>query len=201
MEYLWIALCAYALGSSSMALYLSLLTKKDFRDHGSGNLGTSNAVLLLGWPAGILVGIHDIGKGLAAVLLVKWLFPQTALAAVVAGTACVLGHIFPFYLKFRGGKGLATYIGVLGGLDIRVALVLSALLIVVMIVSDYIVLGTMTTITLGPLALLFHQGWGVAVLLLAVSAVITVKHFENFRRLRNGTEPGLRGATKGKYRI
>ena len=201
MEYLLIVLGAYLIGSSNLAFYLSKITKKDFRKHGSGNLGASNAMLLLGWGAAVAVGIHDIGKGILAVLLAKWIFPSAEYAGVVAGAACVLGHIFPFYLKFKGGKGLASYIGILAALDIRVALVASAVLILVTLITDYIVIGTMTTITLGPTALLFHQGWLVALILVAVSVVITVKHWENFRRIRNKTEPGLRGGSKGKYRV
>lgn len=201
MQYVFIILGAYLIGSSSMALYLSLLTKTDFRGNGSGNLGASNTMLLLGWGAGVVVGIHDIGKGILAVLLAKWIFPNVEYGAVVAGASCVLGHIFPFYLKFKGGKGLASYIGVLAGLDIWVAIAASILLIVVTLITDYIVIGTMTTITTGPLALLFHQGWLVAVLLLVVSVVITIKHLENFRRICKGTEPGLRSGSKGKYRV
>lgn len=201
VEYILIVLGAYVLGSSSMALYLSLIFKKDFRKNGSGNLGASNAMLLMGWKAGILVGIHDIGKGILAVLLAQWIFPDVTYAGAAAGAACILGHIFPFYLKFKGGKGLAAYIGVLAGLDIRVALAASAILIIVTLLTDYIVVGTMTTITTGPLALLFHEDWVVAVIMVSVSVVITVKHFENFRRIRNHTEPGLRSGSKGKYRV
>ncbi len=201
MEYLLIALGAYVLGSSSMAFYLSLITKKDVRKNGTGNLGASNTMMLLGWKAAVAVGVHDIGKGIVAVLLAKWLFPLTAYAGAVAGAACVLGHIFPFYLKFKGGKGLASYIGILAGLDIRVALGVSALLIIVTLITDYIVIGTMATIIVGPLVMLFVQDWLVALILGAATVVMVFKHTDNFRRLRNGTEVGLRGASKGKYRM
>ncbi len=201
MFYLLIALVAYTIGSSSMAFYLSLLTKKDVRKNGTGNLGASNTMMLLGWKAAVAVGIHDIGKGIVAVLLAKWIFQDLPYAGAVAGAACVLGHIFPFYLKFKGGKGLASYIGILAALDIRVGVAVSILLILVTLVTDYIVLGTMTTIVTGPLALLFHQDWLVALILLVASVVMVYKHRDNFRRLRNGTEPGLRNASKGKYRM
>ena len=73
MGYLAVILGAYLLGSSSMAYYLAKLTKKDVSKNGSGNLGASNTVILIGWKAGVLVGIHDIGKGILAVLLAGWL--------------------------------------------------------------------------------------------------------------------------------
>ena len=201
MFYLLIALAAYAIGSSSMAFYLSLLTKKDVRKNGTGNLGASNTMMLLGWKAAVAVGVHDIGKGIVAVLLAKWIFKDLPYAGAVAGFACVLGHIFPFYLKFKGGKGLASYIGILAALDIRVGVAVSILLILVTLITDYIVLGTMTTIITGPLALLFHQDWLVALILVVASVVMVFKHLDNLRRLRSGTEPGLRNASKGKYRM
>lgn len=201
MKYLLIILMAYVMGSSSMAFYLSLLTKKDVRKNGTGNLGASNTMMLLGWKAAVAVAVHDIGKGIVAVLLAKWIFKDVPYAGAVAGAACVLGHIFPFYLKFKGGKGLASYIGILAALDIRVGVAVSILLILVTLITDYIALGTMSTIVAGPLALLFLQGWLVAVILTVASLVMVFKHFDNFRRLCNGTEPGLRNASKGKYRM
>jgi glycerol-3-phosphate acyltransferase PlsY len=201
MEYLLIGLGAYILGSSSMAFYLSLLTKKDVRKNGTGNLGASNTMMLLGWKAAVAVGVHDIGKGILAVLLAKWIFPELSYAGAVAGAACVLGHIFPFYLKFKGGKGLASFIGILAALDIRVGIGVSVLLILVTLITDYIAIGTMATVITGPLVLLFLQGWAVALILFVATAVVICKHHENFRRLMNGTEVGLRGASKGKYRM
>ena len=201
MLYLLIALGAYVIGSSSMAFYLSLITKKDVRKHGTGNLGASNTMMLIGWKAAIAVAVHDIGKGIVAVLLAKWIFPDLEFAGAVAGAACVLGHIFPFYLKFKGGKGLASYIGILAGLDIRVAICVSIFLIVITLVTDYIALGTVATAIVGPGSLLLIQSWVVAAILGVASVVVILKHTENFRRLLNGTEVGLRGASKGKYRM
>ena len=76
----------------------------------SGNLGTSNATILLGLGPGVVVGIHDIGKAAVAVLLAEFFFPQLEYAGAVAGVACVMGHIFPALLKFKGGKGIASKI-------------------------------------------------------------------------------------------
>ena len=200
MGYLIVILGAYLLGSSSMAFYLSKLTKKDFRTGGSGNLGASNAMVLLGWGAGILVGIHDIGKSFLAVLLANWLFPQLPCIGAVAGVACILGHIFPFYLKFKGGKGLASYIGMMLALDWRVALVVIALLVIVTLVTDYIALGTVTVIIASPVGMGLLGSLIPALILCAATVVMLFKHKENYRRIRNGTEIGLRGAARGKHR-
>ena len=199
MKYLFIILLGYLLGSSSMAFYLSKLTKKDVRKSGSGNLGASNTMVLLGWKAAVLVGIHDIGKGALAVLLAKWLF-DVPYAGEVAGVACVLGHIFPFYLKFKGGKGLASYIGMTAALDLRLAIIVAVLLIVITLVTDYIVLGTMTTILVVP-CVTFFTAWIGALILCVATVVMVFKHHENFSRLMKGTEIGFRGAAKGKHRL
>ena len=103
MKYGLIILVGYFLGCSNMAFYLAKVRKADLRSSGTGNLGASNAVVLLGWQAGVLTAIHDIGKASLAVLLAKWLFPELEYAGAAAGVACVLGHIFPFWLNFRGG--------------------------------------------------------------------------------------------------
>ena len=108
MRYVFAVILGYLLGCSSMAYYIGLLKKKDIRTAGSGNLGASNATVLFGWGAGIAVAVHDIGKAFLAVILAKWMFPEVEYAGAAAGVACVLGHIFPFCLKFRGGKGLAA---------------------------------------------------------------------------------------------
>lgn len=202
MIYVIVALAAYLLGSSNMAFYLSRLRKADLRSAGSGNLGASNATVLLGWRAGVLVGAHDIGKSALAVIFARWLFPQTELIGAVAGVASVMGHIFPFYLKFRGGKGFASYIGMSLALNWKVALVVLALVVAVTIVTDYIVMGTMTTIVSVPVILGILTGsFLLALILLFASGVIVYKHRENFPRMLDGTELGLRSAIRGDHRL
>ena len=124
MQYLFIALIGYGLGCSNMAVYLAALKGVDLRAGGSGNPGASNAMILMGWKAGVIVGLHDIGKAVAAVLVCELLFPAAPLAGAVGGVACVLGHMFPFYLRFHGGKGFASYLGMALALNWRAALVI-----------------------------------------------------------------------------
>lgn len=202
MWYILIALGAYIIGSSSMAFYLGKLTKKDVGKNGSGNLGASNTVILLGWKAGVLVGVRDIVKAILSVLLAQWIFPDLDYAGAVAGVACILGHIFPFYLGFKGGKGLASYIGMTIALDIRVAVAVVLVLVIATLVTDFIVAGTMTTILIVPVAEAVLTGSVILALLLCLpTAVMVFKHQDNFRRILAGTEVGLRSAAKGEHRM
>ena len=196
MVYILIALLGYILGCSNMAYYISRLKKIDFRAGGSGNLGASNAMILAGWKAGILVALHDIGKATAAALLAEILFPTVSLAGAVAGVGAVFGHMFPFYLKFRGGKGFASYFGVALALNWRFALLLALALILITLISDYIVFSTMTAVVATPVYAAVTTGFPCALVLLCASAIIIWKHRENFVRLRNGTEIGLRRANR-----
>jgi glycerol-3-phosphate acyltransferase PlsY len=200
--YLIAAMLAYLLGCSNMALYLSRLKKVNFRDKGSGNLGASNATLLLGWKAGVLVALHDAGKAFLAVLLCRWLFPNLEYVGAVAGIACVLGHIFPFYLKFKGGKGFASYIGMTFALNWKLAMAILIAAVLITVITDYIVFGTLTTIISVPtyLGITCHS-LILALILLVGTAVIVLKHRENFVRIAKKTEPGLRCAISGKERV
>ena len=202
MGYLLAIVLAYLLGSSKMAFYLSKLKKVDMRAGGSGNLGTSNATILLGWGSGIAVGIHDIGKAVLSVLLARQLFPELEYGAAVAGAACVVGHIFPFYLGFKGGKGFAPYIGMTLALNWKLALVVLVVVVLVTLITDYLVLGTFTTILAVPVWEGISTGSVILPLILLIATgVIFYKHRENITRLRNGTEIGLRSTAKGEHKV
>lgn len=202
MRYILVILAAYLAGTSNMAFYLAKYKKADLRAGGSGNLGASNATVLLGWRAGVLVGIHDIGKAVLAVLLARLLFPELPHIGEIAGVACVMGHIFPFYLKFRGGKGFASYIGMGLALHWKMMLVVLVLMVIVTVITDYIVAGTMTTVVTVPAALWFlSRDPLLPLILLIASGVIIFKHRENFPRMLNGTELGLRSAIRGDNRL
>lgn len=201
MGYIIAVLTGYLMGCSNMAYYLAKLRKADLRAGGSGNLGASNAVVLLGWRAGVLTALHDIGKAVLAVLVLKWLFPEVEHIGAVAGVSCVLGHIFPFYLKFKGGKGFASYFGMTLALNWKLALCIAIAVILVTLITDYIVCGTVTTIVTVPVYMFFTSGWVLAAILCVATAVIFYKHRENFPRMLNGTELGLRSAIRGENRI
>ena len=202
MRYLIALVLGYFLGSSNMAYYIAKWKKADLTAAGSGNLGASNATILLGWRAGILVGIHDIGKAALAVILARLLFPEVEYIGAVAGVASVLGHIFPFYLKFKGGKGFASYMGMTLALNWKLALCVIAAVVIVTLITDYIVCGTFTTIISVPVYMGITTGsFLLAGILLIGTAVIFYKHRENIPRMLNGTEIGLRSAIRGDNKL
>lgn len=202
MEYLLVIVAAYLLGCSNMALYISRIKKVDARAGGSGNLGASNATALMGWYAGITVAVHDIGKSALAVILAKTFFPALPYIGAVAGVASVLGHIFPFYLKFKGGKGFASYIGMTLALNWKLALAVMLMVLVVTVLTDYIVVGTTLTILSVPVYMgIAEHSILLALILCIATAVIIYKHRMNYVRIYNGTEIGLRSVAKGKHRV
>lgn len=199
--YLLAAVLAYLAGCSSMALYLSKWKKVDMRGAGSGNLGASNALVLMGWKAAVLVGIHDIGKAYLAVFLAKHFCPDVPHIGAVAGVACVLGHMFPFYLRFKGGKGFASYLGMTLALNWKFALVVLVIVALVTFITDYIVVGTVSTVVLVPTYMGFaSRSFLLPAILLIGTAAILFKHRENYVRILNGTEIGLRRANRGDDR-
>ena len=201
-RYALVLLLAYSMGCSSMALYVSKYKKVDIRKAGSGNPGASNTMVLLGWKAAILVGLHDIGKAVLAVVLAKLLCPEQPLIQAAAGVACVLGHMFPFYLRFKGGKGFASYLGMTFALNWKFALIVLIAVIIVTLVSDYIVAGTMTTIIVVPAYMGYaSRSLPLAAILCIATAAMLIKHKDNYVRLLNGTEVGLRRANRGELRI
>jgi glycerol-3-phosphate acyltransferase PlsY len=202
MRYVLVILCAYIVGSSSMSFYLSKLNGVELRDKGSKNLGASNAMILMGWKAGILVCIHDIGKSVIAVLLANILLPDLPYVGVLAGVACVLGHIFPFYLKFKGGKGFASFIGMVLALNWKYALVMLLLVVLITLITDYIVSGTITAVVLSPIYFgIAEKNVIFPCIILIATAIILYKHRENFVRMYRGTEIGLRSANRGEHRV
>lgn len=202
MGYIIIVLISYLIGSSSMSYYLGRLNNINVSKKGSGNLGASNMVVIMGWKAGILVAIHDILKAVIAVVISRYLFADLPYVGEIAGIACVIGHIFPFYLKFKGGKGLASYIGMTIALDWKFAIGLIILCAIVTLITDYIVTATFTTIFAVPAYFGLINLDIISCCILSIGTVIMIyKHRENIRRLRNGTEIGLRSANRGEHRV
>lgn len=201
MYYVLVILCAYLLGSSSMSYYIAKIKGVDIQNKGSKNLGASNTMMIFGWKYGILVGLHDIAKSAIAVLLAQLIFPSLPYIGAVAGVASILGHIFPFYLKFKGGKGFASYIGMTMALNWKLALVICVIIVLATLITDYIVVGTTLTITIVPtfLGIVAHS-WILPAILLIATIVIVYKHRMNYVRICQGTEIGFRSANRGEHR-
>lgn len=202
LYYVMIFLMGYLFGCSNLAFFLGKAKGFDIRNYGSNNAGASNATVTMGLKIGIIVGLHDVVKSFAAAFLASLLFPAIPAAAAVAGVAAVLGHIFPFYLRFQGGKGFASFLGLTLALDWRFFLAIVLIVALITFISDYIVPGTLATITLFPLYLLVrHVGIWVIGIVCVASIVIFLKHLVNIKRLITGEEIGLRRAMSKKDKI
>ena len=200
IEYIAVFLFGYILGCSNMAMYMSKLYKVDLRNNGSKNLGTSNVIMLIGKEAGILVLIHDIGKGILAVYLAGRIFNNVEYSTVIAGVGAVIGHIYPFWLKFKGGKGFATFIGMSVTLDYKVGLIILLVAIIIALISDKIVMGTFITTTLNVIYRLIAGSYIAGLVMLPLVVLIFYLHRSNIKCIISGTEPSIRKALSGKYK-
>ena len=202
MNYLFAAAIGYLMGCSNLTYFLGKAKGIDARKNGSGNLGASNAAVLMGWGAAVAVALHDGGKAALAVWLCQFLFPELEFVGAVAGIASVMGHIFPFYLGFRGGKGLASYVGMTIALDWRVAIGVLVLGVIITVATDYIALATISVATVVPIVMGILSGsWALAGILSVGTVVMYFKHLDNIKRIRKGTEIGLRSTAKGENRM
>lgn len=193
-------LFGYGLGCINPAYIIGRLHGIDLRKNGSKNAGASNAVILLGKFVGIFSAIFDIAKAAAAFWLAPLIFADLSLAAEIAGASAIIGHIFPFYMKFRGGKGTACLGGVLLAIDWRLLLILLAIEIVVVLIIDYLCMMPITAAAVIPvLYIVFGDeclGWllnakggvGGALVIAGAMAVILLVNIKNIRRLIHGTE-------------
>ena len=201
MGYVIASLLGYVLGCSNLAYYISRARKYDIRQSGTGNLGASNATVLFGWKAGVAVAVHDAGKALLAVLLAKLLFPDLEHAGAAAGVAAVLGHNFPFYLNFKGGKGTASFVGLTLALNWKLALAILVILVLATVITDYIVIGTFSIIVTVPAYMgLFAHNLVLMAIICIASLAIFFKHWENIGRLIRKEEIGLRSTIRGDKR-
>lgn len=189
MEILACTLIGYFIGALSPSYFIGLMNGYDIRKRGSGNAGASNVIILKGKAMGAFCAILDIAKACLAVWLTGKMFPQFDLAFPLTGTACILGHIFPFYLKFRGGKGLACLGGVILMTDVRLFLVMISIELVVVLIVNYLCVVPMSA----SVAYAFIYGFlnkdtlGMCIFMIA-AVVMLFKHRDNIQRIKNGTE-------------
>jgi acyl phosphate:glycerol-3-phosphate acyltransferase len=191
-----IVLGGYLIGSIPFGLLLvKILGGKDVRQHGSGNIGATNVSRVAGPLAGVLTLLLDLAKGFAAVWLAQRFTGHAAAPMMLAGVAALLGHCFPAWLKFKGGKGVATALGVFIGLCPFAALSAFILFLLVVVFWRYISLGSLSAAAAMPLLIYFLWAPGHAPPLvitlgtLFASALVFYKHDANLQRLSDGTEP------------
>jgi glycerol-3-phosphate acyltransferase PlsY len=185
-------LFSYLLGAFPTGYLVYMISeKKDIRLFGSGNIGATNVLRLLGWKKAIPVIFADILKGAVPTLLALNAFPEKKWA-LLCGFAAVIGHCFPIYLKFRGGKGMATTIGVYSVLDIPVLLIMLAFFVLIIAITRYVSLGTLTASLIFPAAaLVWRNSMPLFYLGAAVFLIIAFQHRPNIQRLLKGNERKL----------
>ncbi len=191
-QYIFCVLIGYGIGAINPSYFLAKLRGFDIREKGSGNAGASNALMLFGRFLGIACALFDIAKAFLAILLCKWLFPSLAFTLSVTGVACVVGHIFPFYMHFRGGKGLACIGGTILAFDWRVFLVMLGGEALFAILINYICFVPMTASVIFPIVygVMARDLWGALILCLLIPLIL-YKHKENLVRIKRGEEMRL----------
>jgi glycerol-3-phosphate acyltransferase PlsY len=183
----WI-IASYLLGSVPTGLVLAGLKGRDPRTMGSGNIGATNVMRAAGKALGIATLAGDIAKGFFPTWLAIY-FGQPQWLVAAAGIAAFAGHLFPVYLRFRGGKGIATALGVFLALNATAVAILVIVFAVILITTRYVSLGSLVGTALMPVLLLLMKAPTAYVLLSLVMAIlIVIKHRSNITRLLSGTE-------------
>lgn len=183
------AILAYLFGAIPTGyLLFKLSEKKDIRKFGSRNTGATNVMRLKGWKYAVPVAMFDVLKGFLPAFLAVKLFRDPQLA-LIASFLAVLGHCFPVYIRFRGGKGVAVTIGAFAAVAFRPFLLSAGVFILVVVLSRYVSLGSILAVLTFPASTFLFRGrieaviWGIA-----IAALVIVKHSGNIGRLLKGRE-------------
>lgn len=192
----------YLFGLIQTGYIYGKINKVDIRNHGSGNAGTTNALRTLGWKAGVITFIGDCVKCILAVVLVRFIFAKEAnveLLAIYSGLGAVLGHNFPFYLNFKGGKGIASTAGLILAINPMMFLIVAVVFVAIVLITQYVSLGSLVIAVLFVVQVIFYGQTGgfhltsmelyefyAITIILAILAF--ARHRENIKRLIKGTE-------------
>ena len=188
-----ICIAAYLLGSISFSYLIAKFVKKiDIRDHGSGNAGATNTLRVLGTGPAIAVLALDVIKGILAVWLGYW-FSSEPIVPFLAGICAILGHNWPIFFGFRGGKGVATTIGVFATIAFLPALYAGIIAIFAIVITRFVSLGSLIFVVLTPAFIFLLGGNPTSYILLGtILAILSVwRHRTNVKRLFTGTESKL----------
>jgi len=197
MIFIVLYLLAYLLGSIPTAVWIGkIFYKIDIREHGSGNAGTTNTFRILGKTPGIFVFVIDVLKGFAAVSLA--FIPEIChcseffmILKITLGIISVIGHIFPVFAKFRGGKGVATMLGIVLGIYLPAALVGFGVFLIVLLITKYVSVSSMTAGFFLPISVIviFKETSSSLIIFSVITAILLViTHKKNIRKLIAKTE-------------
>ncbi len=193
MNILLCLLLGYFLGSINPSYIIGRIKGFDIRRTGSGNAGASNALIVMGKWVAIFSALFDIAKAWFSYWFSEKFLPIEVLdhniAGALAGSACIIGHILPIFMKFRGGKGLACLGGVILAFNSKILLAMLFAELIIVFIVDYICIVPMTASVIFPIiyGIMTHDVIGGAILL-APSVLVILKHIENIKRIRKGQE-------------
>lgn len=191
MDYIYLCIIAYLLGSIPFSLVIGkLFYQTDVRDHGSGNLGGTNTFRVLGVKAGLAVTVLDILKGTLAVVLVYLI--SLDLEPLIVGAFAVIGHSFPIFAKFRGGKAVATSGGVLLGVSPLLFAIIFVSFFIFLKFSKYVSLSSMLTGVVAVIVSIFMQHIGLIIVTSLLTFFVIYRHTDNIKRIKNKTEPKIK---------
>ena len=192
MKYLLCVLFGYLVGTINPSYIIGKMRGLDIRENGSKNAGASNALIMFGKFIGVFCALFDIAKSALVIWMCGSLFPELTYSFSITGISCVLGHVFPFYMKFKGGKGLACLGGMILAFDWRVFLIMLACEILVAVASDYICFVPLSATVIFPVVYgcMRRERWEALILCLLIPLMLW-KHKENLKRIRLGTEMRL----------
>lgn len=198
MDFILFGLLAYFLGSIPTAVWIGKAKYGiDVREHGSKNAGATNTFRVLGKKAGIVVLSVDILKGLLAVLLpfiflkYNWNDDHLIHLKILCGIIAVLGHIFPIYANFKGGKGVATSLGIITGIHPQAALVVMGVFLLIFIISNYVSLGAIIAAITFPTTIHFvfkNENFVLTIFSIVLCLTVIILHHNNIKRLIQGNE-------------
>jgi len=190
MKIILIITICYLLGSIPFGYIMGKLFKKvDIREFGSGNIGASNALRILGLPLASLVIIGDVGKGILSIYLVKYLNIDSSLILAIAGLVVICGHGWSLFLGFKGGKGIATTFGVVFALNPTISILALIIWGVVVITTRYISLASIfAVISIFIFTILFKQPYEYIIFSAIILILAIFKHKENIKRLKSKKE-------------
>ena len=197
--YLLVALVGYLLGSIPTGLFIGKwLCNIDIRQYGSKNIGTTNMFRTLGPKAASIVLVGDMGKGMLAVIFANLLSDYQLALSLTGGLAAVLGHNYPIFLNFKGGRGVATAFGVLCLLQPKVVMIVFPVWLAIVFTTRYVSLGSVLAAFVAPIAAWwFDYQLPLIIFTTCAAAFVIIRHKENIGRLLSGTESKIKaGSTK-----
>ena len=191
MIYVIYALAGYLLGSINTSIIISKIKGTDIRKHGSGNAGATNTLRTFGVGATVIAVLVDILKGIAAVLVARYFSDNNIIAELVSGFAAILGHNYPVYFGFRGGKGVLTSFAVALAISPIPSLIALVVGVLVIAITKYVSLGSMLGVLTLVIASLFMSDSNIVIFMIVISSIIIARHYQNILRLVRGEERKL----------